>query len=71
MTIREMITEALKENGFDGLYYPDMECGCFSGDLMPCENPDWDQCIGGFKHINADGYWIIGPKVEDDIESGS
>ena len=37
MTIKEIITEYLKENGFDGLFFPG-ECACRADDLAPCEN---------------------------------
>jgi len=71
MNIKEMLTEALKANDFDGLCHPDMECGCTIDDLFPCGNPDWEECIGGFKYLQDDGDWIIGSKKEDDLELGS
>jgi len=49
MTIREIITEHLKANGFDGLCNPYGDCGCLLGDLMPCDEPDVDECQPGYK----------------------
>jgi hypothetical protein len=71
MTIRELLMEALRENDFDGLCNPDMECGCLISALFPCENPDWEECAGGFKHVRDDGDWIIVTNKEEEIESGS
>ena len=34
MTVREIVTEYLKANGYDGL--AGEECGCWLHDLMPC-----------------------------------
>jgi len=68
MTIRELLTEALKANDFDGLYHSEIECGCVIEDLFPCENPDWEECRGGYKQLRDDGDWIVGPKKEDELE---
>lgn len=66
MNVREIVEQYLKENGYDGLYYSDVSCGCRIGDLQPCDGPCQD-CIAGYKRSvpmdhNAD-YWI-GPKTE-------
>jgi hypothetical protein len=34
MKVTHIIEKYLSDNEFDGLWYGD--CGCFSGDLMPC-----------------------------------
>ena len=36
-TVREIVTEYLKANGYDGLY--GFECGCAIDDLFPCGEP--------------------------------
>lgn len=50
MTVREIIEQYLKENGYDGLYCPIYgECACVVGDLMPCDN-DCSECEPGYRH---------------------
>jgi len=36
MTVKEIILDYLKNNNYDGLCNPDIECGCGIDDLMPC-----------------------------------
>lgn len=43
----------LRANGFDGLWNGDLECGCFLGDLFPCDGP-CDECRPGFKSLFED-----------------
>lgn len=38
MDVRTIVTEWLKEHGYDGLYVPGV-CGCPIDDLMCCEAP--------------------------------
>lgn len=48
MTVKEIVKEYLKENGFHGLVHEDSECGCERGDLIPCcEN--MSECEPGYK----------------------
>lgn len=35
-TIKEIISEWLKENGYQGLFNDDIECGCGLDSLFPC-----------------------------------
>jgi len=37
MDVRQILTEYLKANGYDGLYHD--ECGCSISDLAPCDMP--------------------------------
>ena len=37
MTIKEVVEKHLKDNGFDGLVCPELECGCGLDDLFPCD----------------------------------
>jgi hypothetical protein len=58
MTILELISAALRENGYGGLYL-DGVCGCQVGDLSPgsclC-----DDCRPGYLHVHfGTGDWII------------
>jgi len=47
MTVKEIVTEYLKDNGYDGLCSE--ECGCAIDDLMPC-NDDQSYCSPGYMH---------------------
>lgn len=48
-TVREMITQALKEAGCDALYNEDAECGCVLEDMPLCEHVNLDGCEAGVK----------------------
>ncbi len=66
--IKGIIEAYLKENGFDGLYNQEMECGCELSDLMDCDGPS-PFCIGGYKRKpnedeDQDFLWVIGPNKE-------
>ena len=50
MTVEEIIKEHLKDNGYDGLYCPDAECGCTLEDLRPCCE-DISLCRPGYRQI--------------------
>ena len=62
MDVKQIVTEWLKEHGYDGLYNDD--CGCVLDDLMPCEDC-CDGCEAGYKTLADDpeeGEWLVGPK---------
>ena len=66
MTIREIVIEYLKKNGYDGLCYPNEECGCYiDHDFMPCCNPEIDECMPGCKQLRDDSDWEIVIKEPD------
>ena len=49
MTVKDIIADYLKKNGFDGLC--DYDCGCGLDDLFPCESEA--RCLGcepAYKH---------------------
>jgi hypothetical protein len=46
MTVREIIFQYLKTNGYDGLC--GCECGCELSDLAPCD-ADFCSCQPGYK----------------------
>ena len=49
MNAKQIVATWLKENGYDGLYDEDGECGCWAGDeLMPCEGFA-EHCMPGYK----------------------
>lgn len=66
MTVKEIITAYLKENGYDGLCRDD--CGCSLSDLVPCNGECWEDCEPGYKHLQDDGDWIITLEKEADHE---
>lgn len=47
-TVLHILTAAIKERGFDGLYCEDNECSCALGDLAPCDGIQ-PQCTMGYK----------------------
>lgn len=51
MDIRGIITKYMQENGFDGLFNRDGECGCnFENGLWPCGQFD-DGCECGYTRM--------------------
>jgi hypothetical protein len=48
-TVSEIIESYLKENGFDGLYNYDYECGCELGDIFTCGGEMVGGCKPGYK----------------------
>jgi hypothetical protein len=60
-----LIKQYLEENGYDGLYSIDGECGCENSDLFPCGYRP-DDCTPGYKvpcNCACGGDWHIGPKM--------
>lgn len=53
MTVKEIIVKYLKENGYDGLFEPDGECGCRIDDLIPCSELN-EHCETGYKKLCTD-----------------
>jgi hypothetical protein len=67
MTIKEIVQKHLEENGYDGLWLPGYDCGCFLADFMPCEEPGME-CEAGHKvpcdQIEHPGAMCIGRREE-------
>lgn len=60
-TVREIIEKYLRENGFDGIYNSDLECGCKLDDLGPCEGCVVDCSPGHVIYCGCkDPNWHIG-----------
>lgn len=60
MIIKDIVTEYLKANQYDGLFLDD-ECHCQIGDLMPCEEL-CENCEPGYKQYMDQHFgWTIGP----------
>jgi hypothetical protein len=50
MTVKEIIKQYLKANGYDGLVSDDGDCGCELEDVWPCcEGPVEMDCVAGHK----------------------
>lgn len=49
LTVRTILAEWLKANGYDGLCNPWAECGCEVDDLMPCGGEGCDGCVAGYR----------------------
>ena len=67
MDIKSIIKNYLRENKFEGLWNPSLECACEIKDLMPCDEAMSD-CEPGYKvpcdnNCSFDGHcdWRIGP----------
>jgi len=73
MTITEIVEDYLKENDYDGLYNDDGcwgedGCGCFLGDLFPCD-PEWcdiRNCRPGVRKEGLTGINYISPREGDE-----
>jgi hypothetical protein len=68
MTVKDIVTKYLKENGYDGLYNEDY-CWCEMKNLMPCGDTlsTTSNCEPGYKtksNIYDCGYHITGRKEE-------
>lgn len=62
MTILEIVSIHLTENGFDGLYNALCDCACKLGDLAPCQGFQ-DDCTPGYliPDFEGSGDWGMGP----------
>ena len=49
MTMREVVQQYLRAQGYDGLYNDDVGCACLPDDLAPCESDCLD-CKPGYRH---------------------
>lgn len=78
MYIKRLILEHLERKGYDGLWCPEVPCGCLKEDLAPCclnsEDMDWSSCAAGYRRdvsasekCGCDGqgtdHWHIGPNI--------
>jgi len=49
MTVKEIVAEWLKANGYGGLCNTDIDCGCELADLMPCDSEGCDLCEPAYR----------------------
>ena len=66
MNVADIVKRFLEENGFDGLYSEDEECGCFKADLFPCSEECVPDCVPGYlvpcENDEGEKVMGIGPK---------
>lgn len=66
LNVVDIVKKYLIDNGYDGLWNPEYECGCELNELMPCDI-NMTECGPGYLH-KADpmtGYdFMIGPDKE-------
>ncbi len=58
MTVKEIVTKHLQDNGYDGLFNEDNDCMCIQGALNPCNKLNL-YCEPGYKVLQDDGDWLI------------
>jgi len=66
MNVKEIVENYLKREGFDGLVFQDIPCGCLVGDLYGCGNEIPLDCEPGHKHDvdpadNDGAEWLVYP----------
>jgi hypothetical protein len=65
MTIKEIISKYLTDNGYEGLFNSDGECGCLLDDLCPCDG-EIAECQPGYKLPGNEEYdFSIGAEKPD------
>lgn len=63
MNIKEIVTEYLEKNGYDGLCNED--CGCFLTDGLFVCGEIYPDCLAGHEGISVEGNQIIHAKAEE------
>lgn len=66
-TVKLIVSDWLKANGFDGLFNPDAACACLAGDLAPCGNIH-KECHAGRRVNYAQGECPCGESCDWHIE---
>ncbi len=67
-TFKNGIKTWLEDNGYDGLYNSEGECGCDLKDLMPCGGV-CDDCEAGYKIAgNEECDWFMARNKEAKLE---
>ena len=76
MKTQEILKAWLKENNYDGLVYPELECGCMLSDFIPCTDPG-ENCEAGinrpdlcphdssFQVESGGEYWMVTKAFSD------
>ena len=59
-TVKTIVSDWLKANGYDGLACPKAECGCEIRDLFPCDcSPDTCQPAYRIANPTGESDWIM------------
>ena len=77
--VEEIIQRYLLLYGYDGIWNPDVPCGCLSTHLAPCEG-DCLGCLPGYRtdykpedecgcDREGDAHWHIGPRKGGEDET--
>jgi len=53
MEVTDIVIEYINKNGFDGLYNPDLECGCGLDDFFHCGDLKME-CTTVYRHESAE-----------------
>lgn len=48
INVKTILSEYLKQHGYDGLFNAELECGCTIDDSFPCE-ADFSECEPAYK----------------------
>ncbi len=74
MTVKEIISDYLIKNGYEGLWNEDSECGCAINDnFMPCSDGScvFSDCQPGYILPGNEEYdFMIGPEKEHEKTEG-
>ena len=67
MNAKEIISDYLLKNGYEGLFNEDADCGCpVNDDFMSCSGEMCVDCQPGYRLPGNEEYdFLIGPKPED------
>jgi hypothetical protein len=71
MNVKEIVSEYLKKEIYDGLYSEYLNCSCDLDDLMPCDCDEIPSCLPGYKNkcdCGDDCLYHIGPLPEKTIK---
>lgn len=68
--LQDIVTDWLKQHGYDGLYNTVGECACQVSDLVPCSQCDELECHAGhyLDATNSEFDFEIGVKPEESEE---
>lgn len=61
ITVKKIVVDWLKANGYDGLYNEEGPCGCILDDLICCADSGIEQCEAGHRidGDNEDGFGYL------------
>ena len=65
MNVKEIISEYLTQNGYEGLFNEGSECGCLLDDLCPCDG-EIGNCEPGYKLPGDEEYdFLVGAEKQN------